>query len=429
MSSRSSGDGLSSGSSEGSTGSKQPDEIAIEYIGGTSETNGLLEAYKPLEQDYIMKGYMLKITAPPIQPGTTVEWSIKKGAVEAGTYHQTGAWTAYNTPLQNRPTSRTIFWRSDADGSITDSYLISAKYTPPGSPNPVTVTRTVQSRLLDPTVPALRDNFNEDTDMVQRAMIQVFFIDKGRLRSYRIGKYDRGAQGYYESSYPRNVPQWSPIADEVENFDQFALNNSNHSTTLRLTVVKGIWEQFALILAKPLPSAVTDQHPDFNQWLTDAVNGSGISVPAGFPRTPEEVLTFQIKKENNGKHSGDRFDPLAVSSVLVGENYAGSGATLHTYTDDGIGFAKIQPYNRGTLNIFGPPENILRQGQMMKVNIDGTQGLFGVNERVWRAYVRYNAGSYFQNLTAAQLRTGTSTQQRGAKYADAIFNAMGIPLP
>jgi len=430
MSSRSSGAGSSGASSESSSGSKQPGEsLTIEYVGGTDETDGKLEAYKPLEHEFIMKGYMLKITAPPTQPGTTVEWTIKKGTATAGTYHQTGLWTAYETPLPTPPTGGTVYWRSDRDGSITDAYLISAKYTPPGSPGPVTVNRTIRSRLLDPTDPVVRDNFNEDSDMVQRAMIQVFFLDKGRLQSYRIGKYDTGAQGYYVSSLPRAIPKWSPIADEVENFDQFALNNSNHSTTLRLTVVKGIWDQFALILEKPLPNAVTDQHPDFNQWVNDAITASQLAMP-GFPKTPAEMVKAQIKKESNGKHSDARVDPLAVSSVRVGENYAGTGVNKHTYTDDGIGFAKIQPYNRGTQNIFGPPENILRQCEFLKPLIDGAPGAT-VIERVWRAFVKYNTGQYYAAMTPAEMRASPdgSAANDAAKYADTVFANAGLQTP
>lgn len=63
----------------------------------------------------------------------------------------------------------------------------------------------------------------------------------------------------------------------------------------------------------------------------------------------------------------------------------------------------------------------------MKANIDGTAAFnWGDNERVWRAYVKYNAGSYFDGKTPAQMRNEGNP---GAAYADSIFNSMGEALP
>jgi len=199
--------------------------IKIEYIGGTHPTDATKEDYKSLGDEYVMRGYMLKITCPKVKTGTDVTWTIKKGETEVGTYHQAGAWANYKTALPTKPKSQTIYWRSPyTGGTIDDAYTISASFTTPEG-KPVTLTREIRSRKLDWENADHRDKFNEDTDMVQRAMIQVLYLDKGRLDSYRIGKYDRNAQGFYHSSCEwREVRNWSPIADEVWNFDKFALN-------------------------------------------------------------------------------------------------------------------------------------------------------------------------------------------------------------
>lgn len=387
------------------------------------------EGYETLDDQYIMKGYMLKLSTPPIQAGTDVTWSIKKGAQEVGTYHDSGAWTAYNSPLQNKPTTPTVYWRSDTAGAIDDTYTITATYRPQGAAADKTISRQVKSRLLDPAVAEHRNQFNEDADMAQRAMIQIFYLDKGRLEFYRIGKYDTGTAGFYRSSRTITVKAWSPIADEVDNFDWFALGHfADHSTELKLRVVQGIWTQFSEILQAGAMGQINANDPNYNNWLTAAAGS--LPQPPGFPRTNVQILNAQQKKESPRPgtpwHSWARFDPLAVSSVDIGQ--ALKKDPDHTYTDGGLGFGKVQPYNKGTRNLYKPDENMLREAGIMNTNIYAADNPGGpdINAKVWFGYYRYNAGNY-GNGTPAQLR---AAGEKGAVYADAIFqNYLQLPLP
>ena len=307
--SRSSGQSSSSASSRGSSLSSRPSSssfisssssssgepvLAIDYIGGTSATNGLLEDYVPLRTMLFIKGYMLRFTCPPIQPGTPVTWHVirARDGLETGSYYQDGAWASYETPVP-KPVTRSVFWRSDlnapGDGEL---YSIDCTYTPLGGGNPVTPrVMWIQSVELDPTVAAYANQFTPAGDMAQRTMIQLFYLNKGRLSQYRIGQYDEaapevppGAHEYYRSDrQPPKNQLWSCVADEVHNFDQFALNTAAPSSVLSLATLVGIWTEFKDILAAPLPNEVTKAAAGYANWLAAAA--MIYTLPANFAAT------------------------------------------------------------------------------------------------------------------------------------------------
>jgi hypothetical protein len=388
-----------------------------------------------------MKGYMLKLSTAPIQAGTDVTWSIKKGDQETGTYHPGGVWEHYDDvlPPDQRPKTRSIYWRSDTVGSIDDSYTIEAQYTPPNANATTRVSRVIRSRLLDPNNAGHRDQFNEDADMVQRALIQVFYLDKGRLTSYRIGKYDKGdsanpdgPHGFYRvDRTPPKINKWSCVADEVSNFDKFALNSTVPDARLQLRIVQGIWAQFDLILGAPLLEEVTTQDALFdNNWVPGACQDSGYTMPEGFGANREPTLKAQVQQEG-GRHSYNRFDPLAVSNLQIGENAFGEGAAEHVYTDGGLGFGKIQPYNRGTHNVYMPYENLVCMAEIMKGNVESARNP-GTNadEKVWRALFKYNNGPYRDETRIGDLRNSQDTNiKRSANYADGVFAKLGLQPP
>lgn len=303
-------------------------------------------------------------------------------------------------------------------------------FTPLGVNKRVTLKKSIESRELNPDDADLRDNLNNDVDMLQRAMIQVFGLDKGRLSNYQIGQYqdNRGNQFYQRT--PPNSP-WSKIADEVWNFDKFVLNTRRPSYNCNLRVVQGIWEQFGLILAAGNIGSVNRNHPNFDQWMTNAVNNSGLMVPQGFPGTAKDVIDGIIKNEDgrdNPRHSFPRFNPLAVSSVRVGEVRTGQGTPRdHTYTDWGIGFGAVQPYNAGGRNLYLPEQNLTRVGEWIHGLIRSVpRAVTGAKARVWHAAFAYNQGSMQANRTPANLRNAGSD---GAAYADGVFDFMGINPP
>jgi hypothetical protein len=392
--------------------------LTIEYLGGKDAANGSLEENRKLLGDYLLKGYILKCTC--LGAGTNgVTWTFKKGATEVGTFHASNAWTSYASTV-TKPNTATVYWRSDYDsgGNINDVYTIEATY---GTP-PTTVQRTLKSRSLSPTNQYVRDRFNEDSDMLQRAMIQVFFLDKGRLSRYFKGKYTANIPGQgdslYISSLPRNISFWSAIADEVENLGYFALEGAK-TTTLALWHVTGLWNEFDRILSAGNIGGVTNAHAQYANWRNAAITAASLTMPTGFARTSAQYVDGVVTLESSGKHSYIRIDPLAVNNVQVGENAVGS--PLHTYTDDGLGFMKVQPYNRGTCNLYKPDDNLLRGAQILSGHMTGAPGAFPA-EKAWRTYVKYNSGNY---------GTGTPQQQRAAESkpayrADKLFGILGL---
>lgn len=394
--------------------------LPIYYIGGTDSTDGTQEGEKELAGDHILKGYILKCVCPGVPQGTQVTWTFKKGTETVGTFHEGYAWSNYSTKLDNPPTGATIYWRSPVSGNITDAYTVEATYTPQGG-QPVTVSRTLTSRTLAPNNGDVRDFFCEDVDMLQRALIQVFFLDKGRLDRYAIGKYrDHSRSEYlYRSSLPgRQVPLWSAVADEVWNFDKFALNHAG-SYTLALPQVQGLWNELSLILGAGDIGAVTTTHAQYGNWRNAAITAANLSLPQGFPKTAAQYLDGLVTVESTGKHSDDRHAPLAINSIRVGE--ASGGTPKHTWTDDGLGFMKVQPYNRGTRNLYKPDENLLQGTQLLAGHVNGAPGT-NPSEKAWRAYVKYNSGNYGAG-TPQQMRAAGS---KPAYRADKLFHILGL---
>jgi hypothetical protein len=407
-------------------------KLDVEYVGGTNATNATQEGVVTLDEEYFMKGYLLKITAPEIKAGTPVAWSITKGDLATGTYHQGMAWTNYATNLPAIPTTRTVYWRSDLGGSITDEYNISAAFALPDSGAQATCARKIKSRQLSHTNSLHANGFNEDADMAQRAMIQVFYLDKGRLNVYRPGQYDAFASNGFYRSDSHGLRNWSSIADEVGNFRRLAMNTGPRLAVpcpLSLDLVQGIWNQFGLILAAGVQPAQDTNTPDYiTNWVPNAITTAELTMPEAFGKTSAEVLKALVRQEG-GRHSYERSGPLAVSSIQIGEKDSSTGG-VHTYTDGGLGYCKVQPYHAGGRNIYTPQGNLIRgaiilQGNIVAVANPGETA----NEKVWFALFRYNYGSFVPDLTPAELRSAGNPYTRSVNYADGIFGALGLTPP
>ncbi|TQE94358.1 MAG: hypothetical protein FKY71_17685 [Spiribacter salinus] len=127
------------------------------------------------------------------------------------------------------------------------------------------------------------------------------------------------------------------------------------------------------------------------------------------------------------RHSFTRHDPLAINSVRVGE---AAGSAHHTFTDFGIGFGAIQPFNRGGRNIYIPSENVLRTAELLQIEIDRLPAVVtGAKARVWATAFAYNQGIgtlrgvIGAGETPLSLRTAGHD---GARYASGVFGFIGI---
>lgn len=405
--------------------------LSAEYVGSVRATDALQERMAALDEDYFMKGYMLTFTAPEIAAGSAVIWSNTRAGSPAGTYHAENSWTAYAVPLAQPPTGRTMHWRSDTGGAIDDTYKVSATYMPSGGTVVTTAVRELRSRALDASIPQHSNSFNEDADMAQRVMCQVFYLDKARLDTFRPGQYDSSAQhGFYHSkleSRSLNLRWWSSISDEVKNFRKFAQNVTPLAAQpLTLPIVQGIWGEFSKVLLAGAQGAITAATPEYeSSWLPSAVQASGLAVPEGFPRTPVVLLRSLVRQEGNS-HSGVRYAPLAVSNVKIGEAKNTNGG-MHVHTDGGIGFCKVQPYNASTFNIYAPGENLTCGATILLkwMQDSGNPGNTPA-ETVWYALFRYNRGNFGDGLSPQALRSlPVGDVRRGsADYADHIFEFM-----
>lgn len=418
-----------------SSSSESAGEIVIKYIAGYDSGDALKEHEEAFTSDdeYFMKGYMLAFESPPIKAGTSVTWNVKQGGIEKGTYHPTGAWTDYFNTVTPKPSSQKVYWRSDysATENLAQTYTISCTYTPPEG-DQRTVTRDLKSRELDPDSATVRDNANTDTKMVQRAIIQVFGLDKGRLDSWQVGKYQKngGSPPYYHSTTGGGGAgrNWSKIADEVWNFDRYVIHTtSGTSYNLKARQINGIWSQFELILAAGNIGEVRLNGVN----VASSISGAGLTPPSGFPKTAADIVSAICKHEGNSSnpyHSYVKFSPLAINNVRVGENALGDGADKHSFTDWGIGFAAIQPYNSGGKNLYKPADNLFRCAQFFQgiLSAQIPSVATGAKAKVWYGCYIYNQGSVPSNSSPLALRNqGTD----GAAYADDVFNRMGVALP
>ncbi len=412
------------------------DPMRVTFVSGEDPTDGTIETRRSIDNNepFYMKGYMLELEVNN-KVGTQVQWSFQKighGNQDFGAFYDGHDWVDYadNHKLNAKPTDGLVNWRSDfdANGDINDEYSITAKYTKPDG-TPGFSTLHLKSRLLDPNDPNASAKYHTDADMAQRALIQDFGLDKGRLSSYRIGQYDKGSQnGWYVSSRQMNVRQWSAIADEVSNFRHFALNKA-FDPTLLLDTVTGIWNEFSKILAAPLPNKVDQNNAQFGNWITQALTASGLTAPNGASVTSEQILRALITHESGGTHSYDLQAPLAANYIQVGTQNNGAGANLHQLTDWGLGFAKVQPYNDNGLNLYDPYQNILRGAQMFAAAL-ANQGINEVGDnRIWMAYYYYNSG-HIENGSIDGAGGARAVNRFGAAdHADAFFSALGLQPP
>jgi hypothetical protein len=421
--------------------------IRVNFMGGSDKTDGTLEAPHDIggDEPFIMKGYMLELSVDN-QPNTPVTWKItKKGQnQQVGTFYSGYTWAEYTDQhkLPAVPTDGAVYWRSDFDGTgkIDDEYDVTATYTPTGAGPQVTATTVLKSRLLDPNDKNANTGYHTDADMVQRAIIQDFGLDKGHLQSYRIGQYDFGSKnGWYVSSSNYRITKWSSIADEVSNFRHFALGKA-FSPVLTLDTLGGIWSEYKKIQDAPLPTRVDSTNGQFDAWIGQALASTGMSAPQNASVTSDQILRGLIKHESTGIHSYDVSHPLEFSSVQVGAQPAGQGDNRHQLTDWGLGFAKVQPYNSKPptgpdLNLYDPAQNILRAAQMLNEKLIDKRNKETGDDALWLAYFAYNTGGFVggtvTSVRAAALGTGPAAKNiaDGATHADSFFDALNLPHP
>jgi hypothetical protein len=220
-----------------------------------------------------LKGYLLILSTGPVKANTDVTWSIKEGGVETGTYHPDGAWASYNQTI-TKPTTQPAYWRSDVLSPIDSTFDISVTYTPEGQNQQVTINRQLKTRLLDPAVPALNGQFNTDVDMLQRAMIEIFALNQGRLSSYQRGYYQDNSDGQYYVTNAGN--KFSKVADEVWNFQKFSMNlGASADKKADAVFLESLWNEFDLILQAGAIGAVDNNSSNYNAWVSQAVSVTG----------------------------------------------------------------------------------------------------------------------------------------------------------
>jgi hypothetical protein len=413
--------------------------IRVRFVSGYDASNALLEDVEEFgdSDEYFMKGYMLEFQAPEIEQGTEVTWTVTRGGTERGTYHPSGQWTDYFNSLSAKPTGRIAYWRSDyaATEAYPQTYAIECTYTDPNG-QVQNLSRNIKCRILNPDDPDARDNVNTDTKMVQRAMVQVFGLDKGRLDQWEVGLYRKnwGTPKYYHSTTGGGGSgrQWSKIADEVWNYDRFVLGTFGSGTSYSLLPrqVAAIWVQFGLILQAGAIGEV--RLADVN--VANVIEDAELVPPAGFPKSAVEIVSALCKKEGghaNPAHSFAPHAPLAVNSIRVGEAKAGQGVDEHSYTDWGIGFGAVQPYNAAGKNLYHPGDNLLRTAEFFKGILNGATippQATGPKSKVWFTCYGYNQGpnAIPQNAPPSVLRANDTD---GAKYADQVFDYMGVTPP
>lgn len=282
-------------------------------------------------------------------------------------------------------------------------------------------------QVLDPGNAEHSNYFNEDADMVQRAMIQILYLDKGRLTEYRIGKYDKNAKGFYKRAASKKP--WSAIADEVWNMDKFILHTASHSYKATQRQVKAIWDQYRLIMAAGrLATAINQTTPNVAQYLTyrtTAVTQSGLTFPAAYSEV--DCLNYVCKRE--GTRAGVATHCYAITgslywnSLKIGENNNATGGT-HTYTDGGLGWGSVQPYNAGSRNLYDPQQNVTKIAEMIEIHYNTAAAIQGNKARIWHAVYGYHHGSMSLGSTPAQLRINAPEP---ADYADNVFNRISAP--
>jgi hypothetical protein len=398
--------------------------INVLYLGGTSSANGASEGRKELTGEYILKGYLLEFVLAASNTGP-VTWTFKKGTEEVGTFHNGSGWSDYGTTIA-KGDDTVIYWRSDTGGQINDVYTVTATYMQDGQQ--VTTSRTLKSRSMAPDNPDLRDYFNEDVDMLQRVMIQICFLDKGRLDSWEIGKYrDNNTGSYYHSTV---LETYSKIADEIENLGFFACGASETPATrdaLKTTTYDGakkdiLWDCFGEIMAAGRYGEITSTTlgGNYDTTITAKIQATGVDNKFrsnDVDVTPLLAIKYIIKHESKNRHSYERNhggSNLYWNSISVGNGKP--AADGHNWTDYGLGFMKVQRYNvvlRNTnLNLYKYGDNIEAGCKAFKNAYDDARTAhpaWGPKWTLFDAYGRYNGA--------------------GDSYATKVFNDSNIALP
>jgi hypothetical protein len=150
---------------------------------------------------------------------------------------------------------------------------------------------------------------------------------------------------------------------------------------------------------------------------------AGLTRSNGAPVTSAEVLNAFVLQESSGRHSFALTGPLAFTNVNVGEQRLMSDG--HYYTDDGIGFVQIQPYNSHGLNLYSPTANLQCAARILDtvINSPNNPGTTPQQKIWWGCYI-YNAGNWERPAwgggnTIAQLKAAGGLS---ALYANQICN-------
>lgn len=383
---------------------------------------------------------MLKFEIPNAPDGAKITWKVTKNdqSTAAGRFYQGGEWRDYQRPRNNPPEATEAYWRSEVDDDAQDVYYVSAMVKVGTQPSKMAGPKPIRTRVINYDS-AIAMAYHSDVDMLQRAMIQVFYIAKGKLKEFAIGCYAAGSDTYYRLTTTNNY--FSPIAEEVDNFQQFTLNWNGkqgrplHSKNAVVGFISGLWAEYNLIAAAGTFQAITATSPNYNSWITAAISSAPLTVPADFTtqtgKTSNDLLKAQVRKEGENRHSYALSAPLAYNNVTIGWNRArGPGTDFHAFTDGGLGFTKVQPYNRDAFNLYVAQSNLTRGAQFLNGRISNAYTTQGAVVQVWFGLYAYNIGSNPPvGSTPSQLRASTGNQKKGAQYADDIFSFMGLPPP
>ena len=133
--------------------------------------------------------------------------------------------------------------------------------------------------------------------------------------------------------------------------------------------------------------------------------------------------------ESSGVHSITPIQPLACNNIKIGDPSVKKGRPgFHYFTDFGLGFAQVQPYNAdqgaGTYNLYKPDENIIAGAYILKFYQSQTSSIPGPNAKVWHAIYGYNSGNVQAGQNPIDLRPSGP-----AKDADNAFRGMGLTPP
>jgi hypothetical protein len=136
-------------------------------------------------------------------------------------------------------------------------------------------------------------------------------------------------------------------------------------------------------------------------------------------------FSFIITHESRGTHSYALEGSLTASNVQVGTNAVGADANKHQYTDCGIGFAKVQPFNAGGNNLYNPAENLIVAAKYFQKQLGDARNKAVGDARIWMAYFAYNTGGFADGT----VNGARGQNQEWAARADAFFDELGLPHP